>query len=202
MRILLVAILALLPLPVFAQAGSDATEDVTRLSRHVAEMRELMSSRDTNIREAAIERGLADPSSAIRGMAVFYALRRYDPLPLHFALPEGSSVAAEDLPSVTFGRIKWSDDGKSFTAAGTSCGAYSVTVSAQVTADRLRLQFGRVCFGAGIRGSAPGGGNRERSARFSKCEAELTPNKARDAMEGKLHCPGLQDNLPLSLPLG
>jgi hypothetical protein len=202
MRTLLLAILLTLPLPALAQPDGSATDDVMRISRLIAEMRELLTSRDADIREAAIRRAFDDPNSTIRGMAVSYALRRYDPLLLHFALPEGSSVALEDLPSMALSRIKWSDDGRSFTASGGLCGAFRVSASAQVTADRLRLQIGPLCFSPGLLGNSAEPNGRAKPARFSGCQAELAPNKVRDAMEGRLHCPGLPTELPLTLPLG
>jgi hypothetical protein len=104
-RWLFLAVL-LLPQPVLAQQGDDPAADITKLSRHIMEMRDLLNASDPAVRDAAIETALHDPSPAIRGMAIYYALRRYDSLPLGFALPTGSSIPRENLPSLTLAQIQ------------------------------------------------------------------------------------------------
>src|SRR5215831_15992257 len=100
MRLFLLLIMLVAPSSAFGQQGGDAAGRVTELSRHISEMRELLNTRDPAVRDAAIETALRDPSPAIRGLAIYYALRRYDRLPLGFALPAGSPIRREDLPSL------------------------------------------------------------------------------------------------------
>lgn len=139
MRRLIIAVALFVPMLAFAQETDDAASKVTTLSRHISEMRDLLQTPDATVRDAAIETSLHDPSPAIRGMAIYYALRRYDHLPLAFALPAGSAIEATELPSLVLGQVQWTADGRSLKAFGGPCGGYIVT--GQVTGDRLRLQY-------------------------------------------------------------
>jgi hypothetical protein len=196
-------LLAMLIAPSLAtgQQAEDAAGKVTELSRHISEMRELLNTRDPAVRDATVETALRDPSPAIRGLAIYYALRRYDRLPLGFALPAGSPIRREDLPSLVLGNIQWSEDGRSLSARGDYCGG-NVT-SGQVTGDRLRLQFGLICLSgelSGVASNRPGAA--PRATPYHGCETELTPTQGRDALAGTLRCPGVSVVLPVSLPLG
>src|SRR5579872_3324694 len=126
MRRLIVAVVLFAPTLVLAQQTDDAASKVTALARHISEMRDLLQTTDPAVRDAAIETALRDPSPAIRGMAIYYALRRYDHLPLDFALPAGSAIPATELPSLLLSRVEWTPDGRSLKAAGAPCGGWSV----------------------------------------------------------------------------
>jgi hypothetical protein len=184
-----------------AQQEDNVAGKVTELSRHIAEVKELLATPDPAVRDAAIETALRDPSQAIRGLAIYYALRRYDHLPLGFALPAGSPIPRENLPSLTLAQVQWSEDGRSLSARGGPCGG--LAVSGQVTGDRLRLQFGQICVSGELSGTIPNRpGTAPRTVFYRGCETELSPTQARDALVGPLRCPGLPVVLPLSLPLG
>ena len=124
MRCLIIAVVIFAPMLALAQESDDAAGRVTALARHISEMRDLLQTTDVTVRDAAIETALHDPSPAIRGMAIYYALRRYDHLPLDFALPAGSAIPATELPSLVLSRVEWSADGRSLKAFGAPCGGY------------------------------------------------------------------------------
>jgi hypothetical protein len=201
MRYFLMLLMLIAPVHAVGQQGVDTAGKVTELSRHVSEMRELLNTRDPAVRDAAVETALQDPSPAIRGMAIYYALRRYDRLPLGFALPAGSPIRREDLPSLVLGDVKWSEDGRSLSAVGAECGGN--TTHGQVTGDRLRLQFVKICLSSDLSGAASSQpGAKPTAIPYFGCETELTPTPGRDALTGALRCPGVSIALPLSLPLG
>ena len=196
-------LLAMLIVPSFAaaQQGDDVAGKVTELSRRITEMRELLDARDPAIRDAAVETALHDASPAIRGLAIYFALRRYENLPLGFALAPGSSIQREKLPSLVLYKVRWSEDGRSLLGRGTDCGGH--VVNGQVTGDRLRLQFTQVCLSEELSGNISNRpGVAGRTIAYHGCETELTPTQARDALTGTLRCPGLSLGLPLILPLG
>jgi hypothetical protein len=200
MRHFLVAVVLLAPALALAQQPDDAASKVTALSRQISEMRDLLQTSDISVRDAAIETALHDPSPAIRGMAIYYALRRYDHLPLAFALPAGSAIQATELPSLALEGVVWTADGRSLKARGGSCGG--AWVAGEVTGDRLRLQFQRICISNEVTGSVsnrPGAAPRPIPY---VCETELAPTQARDALVGALRCQGLSRTLSLTLPLG
>jgi hypothetical protein len=201
MRLFLLLIMLVAPSSAVGQQGGDAAGRVTELSRHISEMRELLNTRDPAVRDAAIETALRDPSPAIRGLAIYYALRRYDRLPLGFALPAGSPIRREDLPSLVLERVQWSEDGRSLSARGALCGGNAT--SGQVTGDRLRLQFTQICLSGEVTGVASNRpGVAPRATAYHGCETELAPTQGRDALVGTLRCPSLSIVLPVSLPLG
>ena len=105
MRCLIIAVALFAPMLAFAQETDDAASKVTALSRHISEMRDLLQTPDATVRDAAIETALHDPSPAVRGMAIYYALRRYDHVPLAFALPAGSAIEATELPSLVLAQV-------------------------------------------------------------------------------------------------
>jgi hypothetical protein len=129
-----------------------------------------------------------------------YALRRYDHLPLGFALPAGSAIQATELPSLVLAQIVWTVDGRSLTARGAPCGG--AVVAGEVTSDRLRLQFQRICISSQVTGTVSNRpGAAPRPIQYV-CDTELAPTQARDALTGMLRCQGLSLTLPLTLPLG
>jgi hypothetical protein len=200
MRRIIIAVGLFAPMLAYAQETDDAASKVTALARHISEMRDLLQTTDVTVRDAAIETALHDPSPAIRGMAIYYALRRYDHLPLDFALPAGSAVPATELPSLVLSRVEWSADGRSLKASGAPCGGYVVT--GQVTGDRLRLQFTRICISSSATGAVSNQPGAAPRAVPYVCDTELAPTQARDALTGMLRCQGLSMTLPLTLPLG
>jgi len=200
MRRLIIAVALFVPILAFAQETDDAASKVTTLSRHISEMRDLLQTPDATVRDAAIETALHDPSPAVRGMAIYYALRRYDHLPLAFALLTGSAIEATELPSLVLGQVQWTADGRSLKAFGGPCGGYIVT--GQVTGDRLRLQFARICISSAVTGSLSNQPGATPQAIPYVCDTELAPTQARDALTGTLRCQGLHLTLPLTLPLG
>ncbi len=200
MRCFVIAIVLLAPALALAQEPDDAASKVTALSRHISEMRDLLQTTDSAVRDAAIETALRDPSPAVRGMAIYYALRRYDHLPLAFALPAGSAIQATELPSLVLQRVEWTADGRSLAALSESCGLTRVT--GEVTSDRLRLQFQRICISDEVTGSVSTRPGAKPHPIPYACETELAPTLARDALAGTLRCQGLSVTLPLTLPLG
>jgi len=200
MRRLIIAVVIFAPMLALAQQTDDAASKVTAIARHISEMRDLLQTTDVTVRDAAIETALHDPSPAIRGMAIYYALRRYDHLPLDFALPAGSAIPATELPSLVLSRVEWSADGRSMKGYGGPCrGGWVV---GEVTGDRLRLHFQQICISSAVTGAVSNQPGATPRAVPYGCDAELAPTQARDALTGMLRCQGLSVTLPLTLPLG
>jgi hypothetical protein len=200
MRLVIIAVALLTPMLALAQETDDPASKVTALARHISEMRELLQTTDVTVRDAAIETALHEPSPAIRGMAIYYALRRYDHLPLEFALPAGSAIPETELPSLHLSQVQWSADGRSLKAFGAPCaGGW---VDGQVTGDHLRLHFQQICLSGALTGEDSNRPGVTPPRTPYVCETELSPTQARDALTGKLRCQGLPLTLPLMLPLG
>jgi hypothetical protein len=200
MHRLIIAVALFVPMLAFAEESDDAASRVTALARHISEMRDLLQAPDATVRDAAIETALRDPSPAIRGMAIYYALRRYDHLPLAFAVPAGSAIEATELPSLDLGQVQWTPDGRSLKALGGACGGYVVT--GQVTGDRLRLHFAQICISGAVAGTLSNQPGATPRPIPYVCDTELAPIQAGDALTGTLRCQGLHLTLPLTLPLG
>jgi len=201
MRLLVTLGLGMMPFAAMAQSGQDPTLKVTTLAHHMEEMRELLATTDPTMRDAAIETALADPSSAVRGMAIYRAIGRYDQLPVEFALPPGSEIPNSALPSIVLSRIRWTTDGRSMVAAGLPCGGYRI--AGEIMSDRLRLQFQQVCFKGDLSGAVSNQpGTAVRTKAYYQCKAIMTLSQSRDALEGALQCPELPIQIPLSMPLG
>jgi hypothetical protein len=177
-----------------AQAQS-ATERVLQASRELAELQELLSAREPEIRAAALSHALNHENASARALGVGAALRRFHALTPVASLPPGARIAQQqDVPSLGINQITWAADGRSL--RGNLRGQ---PAEGQLAGERLALQISQLLVSARLTGQQDA---RPDSVAGVPCQAILALNPARDALTGTLSCQGVLTTFPVELAFG
>lgn len=176
-----------------AQPVPSATEQAVSASRRAAEYMELLRSNDAALRAVGLDRGLADENLGVRSQTLTAYLRPLSIVHVEVVVEPGGRLAASDTPDLRLMRLQWAEDGRSFTAL-------SGSASGQVTGDRLIVNYRSLVLSGQL---LPADGSMRRHATFRRhCEASLSANAARDALEGMMRCEVLQQTFPVRLRFG
>jgi len=183
-------------------AAQSVTEKAIDEAKHVNEYLDLLHSKDEGVRQSAMRMALTDQSPVVRGMAVSAYLNRFNALTPEVVLDPGSQIGREDAPLLAMTNVKWSQDGKSFTASMTVFCGGSRAIDGQVVGERLSLSFGGLCLSSNLVPSSPNRGQNAPRLTAHQCVITLILNEKQDALEGPLHCLSLPLTMKIRLPLG